>query len=177
MLEPEVNYYALTKHQFSQCGQNIALQSKGRLSFVNVLLQHMYGPGDDASKFTTHVLRSCMRNEAILKLTGGVQKRDFIYIDDVLSAYSTILNNYEKIKQVTEIEVGTGSAPTIREFVETVHRLTSSSTQLQFGALPYRNNEAMLCQADIDKIRTLGWKPKFDLVNGLRRTIDLELNK
>lgn len=176
-LAPEVSPYALSKHQFAQWGRMLVTQSGDQLRFANVLLQHMYGPGDDASKFTTHVLHACHRNDLALKLTAGEQTRDFIYIDDVVSAYDTLLKQSHQLDAVLDIEVGSGAAPTIRQFVETVHRLTASHTQLLFGALPYRANEAMHCVANIDCMTQLGWHPAFDLNAGLKRTIELEFKK
>lgn len=174
VLAPDVSPYALTKNQFSDWGRFMAARSGGRLQFINVLLQHMYGPHDDATKFTTHVLRACRRNDAALALTAGEQQRDFIYIDDVASAYSTLLAQAGTLGPATDVEVGTGSAPSVRAFVETVHRLTGSVTALQFGAVPYRANEAMHCQADIAFMRSLGWSPAYDLEAGLKRTIEME---
>lgn len=176
-LVPEVSPYALSKHQFAQWGRMLATQSIGKLRFVNVLLQHMYGPGDDASKFTTHVLHACHRNEPVLKLTAGEQARDFIYIDDVVSAYDTLVTQCKRLDAVLDIEVGSGVAPTIRQFVETAHHLTVSNTELLFGALPYRPNEAMHCLANIKRMTQLGWQPAYDLNAGLKKTIELEFNK
>ena len=176
VLSPGVSPYALTKDQFVQWGRAIATRDNA-LRFVNVKLQHMYGPGDDLSKFTTHVLHACNRNEPTLKLTAGEQARDFIYIDDVVTAYSTLLMHCNKLEPVSDIDVGSGTAPTIRYFVETVHSLTASRTKLLFGALPYRANEAMHCQADIFRMTGLGWAPKYDLEAGLKKTIELEFSK
>ena len=176
-LAPEVSPYALSKHQFAQWGRMLATESGGQVKFVNVLLQHMYGPGDDPSKFTTHVLHACHRNDPVLKLTAGEQTRDFIYIDDVVSAYDTLLTQSHQFDAVLDIEVGSGVAPTIRQFVETAHHLTASHTKLLFGALPYRANEAMHCVANIDRMTQLGWHPAFDLNAGLKKTIELEFNK
>lgn len=173
-LDQSVNPYAMSKHQLAQWGRLFATQTGSRLQWVNVVLQHMYGAGDDPSKFTTHVLQTCHRNDAVLPLTKGEQRRDFIYIDDVVSAYETLLDKAAALPDVVDIEVGTGQAPTIREFVETAHRLTQSKTELQFGAIPYRVNEAMHCQANIDQIRTLGWQPVHSLDTGLQKTIELE---
>lgn len=173
-LAPDVSAYALSKHQFAQWGRMLATQSGGQLRFINVLLQHMYGPGDDASKFTTHVLHACRRNDPVLNLTAGMQERDFIYINDVVSAYDTLLTQRNQLDAVQDIEVGSGVAPTIREFVETIHRLAASHTQLLFGALPYRANEAMHCVANVERMTQLGWHPAYDLHAGLQRTIELE---
>jgi nucleoside-diphosphate-sugar epimerase len=176
-LAPEVSAYALSKNQFAQWGRMLATQSGGQLRFVNVLLQHMYGPGDDASKFTTHVLHACQRNDLEIKLTAGEQARDFIYIDDVVTAYDTLLKQRQQLDTVQDIEVGSGHAPSIRQFVETAHRLTASRTELLFGALPYRTNEAMHCLANLGCMRQLGWAPAYDLNAGLKKTIELEFKK
>lgn len=176
-LAPDVSPYALSKNQFAQWGCMLSTQSGGQLRFVNVLLQHMYGPGDDASKFTTHILHACKRNDPVIKLTPGAQARDFIYIDDVVSAYDTLLKQRYQLDTAQDIEVGSGVAPSIRQFIETAHRLTASQTELLFGALPYRANEAMHCVANVARMAELGWEPTFDLHAGLKKTIELEFKQ
>jgi len=177
VLDANVSPYTLSKHQFAHWGKFFSARSNQQLRFVNVLLQHMYGPGDDLSKFSTHVLKTCLRNEPTLKLTAGEQKRDFIYVEDVVRAYSTLLERRDTLEQIADIDVGSGVAVTIREFVQTVHRLTASRTNLQFGALPYRTNEAMHCQADVAQMKELGWQPRFDLDAGLKRILLLEFDE
>lgn len=173
-LPPYVSPYALSKNQFSEWGRMTALDSSGHLRFVNAKLQHMYGPLDDESKFTTHVLHTCQRNESKLNLTHGLQVRDFIYLDDVISAYDILLHKNKEIESFCEIEIGSGASTSVRQFVETAHRLTESRTQLIFGAIPYRPNEVMHCKANIDRMVALGWRPKFNLETGIHKTIELE---
>ncbi len=173
-LAPEVSLYALSKRHFSQWGPLLAAQSSGNVRFVNVNFQHMYGPADDPTTFTTHVLHACHRNEPVLELTAGEQERDFIYIDDVVSAYSTLLIPCHFRDAIPEIDIGSGMAPTLRYCTETVHRLTTSRTDFQFGALPYRAHEVIHCVANVERMKQLGWHPPFDLEAGLRKTIALE---
>lgn len=173
VLAPDVSLYALSKTQFSQWGAALASQHTGLLQFIDVRLQQMYGAGDDSSKFTTHVIESCRRNQPRLALTPGEQRRDFIHIDDVVGAYDTILAGHDHLAGNDSVDVGSGTAVRMRDFVELVRRLTNSSTQLDFGSVPYRPTEAMLCVADISRLRRLGWTPRFDLESGLRQTIDL----
>ncbi len=177
VLGPEVNPYSLTKHQFSDLGRMMARQSFGKLRFLNVILQHIYGPGDEKAKFTTYVMQACHRNDSEIRLTAGEQRRDFIYIEDVVGAIMAIVNHCESLGLDMDIEVGTGAAPTVREFVESVHRMTKSTSKLLFGAVPYRKNEAMHCQADVSLISQLGWSPKHSLDSGLQKTIELEFTK
>lgn len=173
VLKPDVSAYALSKKQFVAWGKRIVETSKGQIQFINVLLQHMYGPGDDASKFTTHVLKACRDDCATLDLTAGEQQRDFIYIDDVVSAYSVMVDKHRDLASFEEIELGSGEAPTIRTLVENIHRLTQSTTQLNFGAVDYRPNEAMVCKADISRLRELGWTPAYGLSAGIQKTLAL----
>ena len=174
VLASDVSAYALSKNQFSDWGRRYAGLSEGKLRFINVRLQHMYGPGDDASKFTTYVLHACHRNDPALRLTAGEQMRDFVYIDDVVSAYATLLEQSDSLESIVDIDVGSGDAPAVRKFVEIVHALTKSNSELQFGAVAYRPNEAMFCKADIARMQALGWQPKFDLSTGIKKTIELE---
>ena len=171
-LAPDVSFYALSKRQFAQWGHSLALHAPERLQFINLHLQHMYGPGDSRSKFSTHVMHACHANQTVLELTAGDQTRDFIYLDDVLSAFEILLAQAQMLQTYDEIDLGSGRATTLRSFVETIHTLTRSTTELKFGALPYRRNEAMHCQADISRMRGLGWAPAFDLNRGLMKTIE-----
>lgn len=172
VLAPEVSLYALSKTQFSQWGLALALQQPAQLQFIDIRLQQMYGPGDDRSKFTTHVIEACRLGEERLALTPGEQRRDFIHIEDVVRAYDAILHRHGDLANSDAIELGSGTAVSMRHFVELAHRLTASTTHLDFGAVPYRPNEAMLCVADTSRIRALGWIPHFDLEAGLRHTLD-----
>ena len=171
-LAPDLNAYSLSKAQFAQWGALLARTGGPR--FLNVRLQHMYGPHDEAFKFGTHVLRACCSNQPTLALTAGEQRRDFIFIDDVVSAYEVLLRKHAELAETDEVDVGSGVAMTIRNFVETIHAITASTTELQFGALPYRPNEAMHCQADITRLLALGWTPRHDLRSGIQETLKRE---
>ncbi len=174
-LDSMVNLYALTKRHFSQFGHMFVTLSAVKMRFINVELQHMYGPGDAPTKFTTHVVQACLHNHKELNLTTGSQKRDFIYIDDVVSAYETILEKNNKLDSSVNIEVGSGDAISVRNFVKTVHQFAQSSTQLNFGVLPLRQGEPVHTQADISLMLSLGWTPKFDLETGIRTTLETEI--
>lgn len=173
VLDKYLNPYALAKAQFAEWGRYFSTRSK--LKFINLKLEHFFGPDDDASKFTTHVINSCLANVAELKLTLGEQKRDFIYISDVVSAYQLILDRWQSLpNQYAEFEVGSGRAITIREFVETAHKLSKSSTQLLFGAIPYRQGEVMLSQAHTEALKALGWKCQVDIEAGMKQVINFQ---
>ena len=151
-----LNNYSLSKKHFLEVGKNFA--DVGKINFINMKLEHIYGPQDDESKFVTYIIKSCLANIPELKLTKGEQKRDFIYIDDVVNAYTVLLHHaIDEKRKFQEFEIGTGQAITIKELVEKIHSLTHSSTNLNFGALPYRENEIMESKAGNGTLIEAGW--------------------
>ena len=172
VLDPGVSLYSLSKTQFSAWGAALAASAPQRLKFIDIRLQQMYGPGDDGSKFITHVIEACRQNVPRLALTMGEQLRDFIHIDDVVQAYDRILERQYEFTQSDAIDVGSGDAVTMRSFVEQVKQVTGADTILEFGAVAYRAKEAMHCVADTTRLRSLGWHPTIPLTIGLRRLID-----
>jgi CDP-paratose synthetase len=173
-LDGNTSPYAMSKELFTNFCRNFTATPESKIKFINVVLEHMYGPGDDVSKFSSHVIHQCYKNISKLDLTWGAQKRDFIYIDDVVAAYSVIIQNLSSFHFGENIGVGCGSAPSIKEFVEKVKLITNSSTELCFGVHPYRQHEPMHSVANISTLSALGWAPYHDLNSGLSRFIELE---
>ena len=173
ILDKYLNLYALSKNQLLQWGKFFSRHEKIR--FGNIRLEHFYGPNDDLSKFSAYVINSCLRNTPELRLTRGEQKRDFIYIDDVVSAYMVLLEKMNSLdSSFVEFDVGSGRSIPIREFVETVHRITASSSHLEFGALPYREGEVMHSEADITRLTALGWQCRYDVEAGLKKLLSMK---
>lgn len=176
VLDPQINAYALSKRHFADWGR-LATKPPCDLSFVNIRLEHVYGPGDHPSKFVTHLIRQCLANAEVIPLTEGNQRRDFIHVNDAVSGILKILcvgSSGKLASGWTELDLGNGQAVTIRELAETVHRLCGSHAGLRFGAVPYRPNEAMESIADTDFLKTLGWQCQMSLEEGLKDTIDFE---
>lgn len=170
ILPKYLNDYALSKAQFLEWGK--AFSAREKIRFVNIRLEHLYGPGDAESKFTTHIIESCLKNVPELDLTLGEQRRDFIYIDDAVAAILKIFeHSYLPNGRYLEYEVGSGNAVSIKDFVELVKKVTHSSTRTNFGALPYRKNEVMDCNINIEPLKTLGWKCRVDLATGIELTM------
>lgn len=163
--------YTLSKKQFLEWGMHVARRKM--LRFINLKVFHMYGPGDNMTKFTMYVVSSFLQNVKEVKFTEGTQKRDFIHIKDVVSAYSLLLEKRSLIQGYFQnFEVGSGKAIPVREFVETAHRLTSSNTIVKFGALPIREGEFVESKAKNDSLKTYGWIPEMDIANGIKTLIE-----
>ena len=162
--------YHLTKKQFAEWGALTAKQHG--LTFANMRLEHVYGPGDQPDKFIPFIIRQCMRDGARIALTSGEQKRDFVYVADVVEAYLLVLRQKDSLPaRYMDYQVGTGSATTVRELVEKIHSLTRSTAQLQFGALAQRPGELMCSQADTRALQALGWQGRVSMEEGLALTL------
>jgi len=165
-----VSLYSLTKNTFVKIANASALNGA---KFINIELEHFYGPGDDSTKFLSYVAQECNANRD-LDLTEGTQERDFIYIDDVLSAYETIIENIDALNNKESFPLGTGEAPTVKSVVETIHKACGSSSKLNFGAVPMRDKELRVSKANTLKLKALGWQPSLLIVAGLKKMLTEE---
>lgn len=144
------------------------------IEFVNLMLEHVYGPYDSPKKFTTSVFNSLVANSGELDLTEGLQKRDFIYVTDAAQAVICAISNIDSAlyEKVGTIEVGSGDAITIRLFVETAKRLSGANTKLCFGTKVMAYGELMESSADIRKLSAMGWSVAIGLEEGIKHCLE-----
>jgi nucleoside-diphosphate-sugar epimerase len=172
-LPPSLTPYARTKRTFADhaCG----VTRDGEIAVLNVRLESVYGPGDDAGKFNTQLLHAMLRDVPTFALTPGQQCRDFIYVEDAANAYVRLIDHAHRCgEQYLSAGVGRGVPVSIRTLAETVKRLAGAHTRLEFGALPYRDGELMSACADIALLHALGWTAARDLETGLGETVERE---
>lgn len=172
VLGMNISHYSLSKAQFKEW---LKVYSD-RLVCVNMALEHFYGPGDDESKFVTWIIRGLLNKSKSINLTSGDQKREFIYIDDVVDAFLRVIKTSITLKNgYIPYEIGAEKHVKIREFVLlTKSLIKNTSTKLNFGAIPYRKDEILEYKTDLSNIMKLNWRPKVSLITGLKRTIKFE---
>lgn len=160
--------YILTKKLFLDLGMKVATANNS--TFCNMRIEHMYGPQDGNQKFTTGMVRQMLDGVQEIKLTPGMQVRDFVHVDDVVEAYLCVIKAIQgnSIRGFNHFEVGSGELCTIKEFVTMVRKITGSESRLVFGGLSYRESEIMHSQANLDSLYSLGWQPKVKLTAGIR---------
>ena len=93
-----------------------------------------------------------------MNLTDGRQLRDFIFIDDVVSAYIKVISSDLRVSgnNYKEFQVGSGQAISVRDFVLTIHKVANSKTILNFGAVSRRSGDLKFYQADTSELEKLG---------------------
>lgn len=161
-LPEKFNLYSETKHDFVKK----ACSRYPSLMFTNLILEQFYGPHDGT--IISLIIKALKSGDSHINLTAGDQVRDFIYYEDVLDAiYIT-----SKKSSGGNFPVGSGEAITFRKMAELIKKMfANSQTKLCFGAIDYRENEIMNSLAQIDKLKGLGWSPRFNIEAGLRKTL------
>jgi len=172
ILNKAVNDYTLSKNQFREWLKRYAQ----KMVCVNIAMEHFYGPLDEPKNFVSSMVKQLLDGVNSIDLTIGEQKRDFIYIDDIISAFFLILAHSVSMEYgYYNFEIGTGNAVTIRELVELIKNISgNTNTQLNFGAIPYREHEVMETNANSTSLYALGWKPVTSLFDGLLKMIEIE---
>jgi nucleoside-diphosphate-sugar epimerase len=172
ILDKRVSHYSLSKKQFRDW---LDAYSKNMVC-VNMALEHFYGPYDDKTKFVSYAISQMLSGAERIDLTEGLQKRDFIYIDDVVEAFMAVIRNTASTPNgFYNFEIGSNHPTQIRELLGLIKKISANErTLLNFGALPYRENEIMESNVNTAAIRKLGWMPNVSLEDGLARTVELE---
>lgn len=167
VLDRFVSAYALTKNQFREW----LYFRRNEIYVVNMQLEHFYGPDAPHSNFIMDMINRLKQNEPQINLTAGEQLRNFVFIDDVVDAYKTILNNLPLPDAYSMFQVSTPELISIKELLENLKELTQSKSELNFGAVPYRENELMKSYTDNSALVRIGWQPKYDLKRGIQNVI------
>ena len=180
-----VNYFINT-HTFANNKYNLYSSTKSafigiaryfianyQVKVINMRLEYMYGEKDDYSKFVPFVIKSILDGKEI-RATKGEQRRDFIYVQDVVDAYLKVLDNLGNLNDnFIEFEIGTGKSGTLRDFVSKIEEEINKKANIKWGAIPYGKNEIFDSKADIEKAKNiLGWYPKYDISSSLKKTIN-----
>lgn len=176
ILDKNISSYTLSKNQFVDW---LKFFSKF-INCYNIKLEHFYGPKDNNNKFVINTISRFLKNEDKIEFTKGFQKRDFIYISDVVSAFEKVIlfalkKNQKNLNSfnLKTFEVGTGRKISIKKFIFLVAKLTGNTrTRLEFGKLPFRKNEIFDVKVNLKNIQELGWKSKIKLEYGLTKTIN-----
>jgi nucleoside-diphosphate-sugar epimerase len=170
-IKPNVNFHALSKFQFVEAAK---LLKKDQLKFINLKLYHVFGPHGNPDLFVPFIIKACLTNQPQIDLTAGEQKRDFIYIKDVVAAYKVLLQvNENQLESFTSFDLGLGKGLSIKEFVGLLATLSGSTSRISYGAIPTQISEQDYV-ADITRLLSLGWSPAYSIEQGILETLQLE---
>ena len=96
----------------------------------------------------------------------GSQTRSFQYISDLVEGIWRLMQS----RVAEPVNIGNPQEMTLLELAKKILRLSASSSEIVFEPLP--EDDPKVRQPDITRARTLlGWEPRIDVDEGLRRTL------
>lgn len=168
MREQPNSPYALVK----QLTVNTALMLHANYGFPSMVVRpgNLFGKYQNKSKFIPYII-SQLREGKPINVTLCEQKRDFISADDFAWCLGELLKNWKEcIGEI--VNVASGKSVSLKQIIETCKVVIGKDAKINYGALPYRENEVMDLKCSVDKLSRIIGKPiHFDINNRFREYI------
>ena len=170
-LEPSNDSYAIAKIAGIKMCQ--AYRKQYGFNAISLMPTNLYGPNDNYDLDSSHVLPAMIRkfHEAKDKVTlwgDGSAMREFLYVDDLAEAAFKCMVSYDS-EEI--INVGTGKDTTIKELATTIADVVGFKGEIVWDTS--KPNGTPRKVLNVDKIKSLGWEPKFGLREGIEKTYQL----
>jgi GDP-L-fucose synthase len=152
------------------------------VDYRSVMPTNLYGPGDNYHPENSHVIPALIRRfheakvgaVASVAIWGtGTPRREFLYVDDMAAASVHVMNLdktvYDQHTQpmLSHINVGYGEDVTIRELALAVGETVGYTGAITFDAT--KPDGTPRKWMDSQRLRDLGWQPRVELREGLKR--------
>jgi len=164
--------YAATKFSAEVLARIISENYK--LSFDALRFQNVYGEGQSLMNPYTGILSifsNMMRqNKPINIFEDGNESRDFIHVDDVVTAIMLSLNDVDSGYRV--MNIGSGKPTSVIEIANALKAHFESSSDLVITG-DYRLGDIRHCYADISHAKlAIGFESRISIKDGLSRFCD-----
>ena len=171
-LEPTNDAYAVAKIHGIKMLQ--AYNKQYGFKGVSLMPSNLYGPGDNFHPENGHVIpalmqkfNSAVKGESVVCWGDGTPMREFTYVDDLADACLFAMDHYENAEL---INVGSGQDVSIKDLANMVAGVVGYDGNIEWDTS--RPNGTPKRPLDYSKISSLGWKPKYSLVEGLQKTYE-----
>lgn len=169
-LEPTNDAYAVAKIAGIKMCQSFNAQYD--TNFISVMPTNLYGPNDNYSLTSSHVLPAMIRKFHDAKIAGniavtlwgtGQPKREFLHVDDLAGAVLFLMKKYD---QSEIINIGTGKDISIKELAALVQAVVDHKGKIIWDKSKPDGTPRKLL--NVDKLHQLGWKHSIELKEGIR---------
>lgn len=158
--------YALAKYNASSYLLNLFKNKKFPVTVLR--LYQAYGPKQNLNRLISIVIDKSLKNQNI-PCTLGRQKRDFLYIDDLINVIFKVINSKQSHGKI--FNIGSSEPIRIRDVIKKIIKIIKKGKP-QFGKIALRKEELQNMYPSINKAKKiLSWKPKVSLEQGLKLTI------
>ena len=139
--------------------------------FISAMPTNLYGPNDNFSLTSSHVLPALIRRFHDAKSEGqrevvvwgtGSPRREFLHVDDLADACVFVMKNYDDAEH---INVGAGEDQTIRELAGMVRSIVHPEAEIVFDSSKPDGTPRKLL--DVSRLHALGWRHKIRLREGI----------
>ena len=159
--------YGLAKLRATNLFKKAYKQKK--FPYIILRLYQVFGKHQKYDRLIPYIIKSALQDKKF-KSTEGNQVRDFIFIDDLINLFVKILNK-KNIKHGI-YNVGSEKPLKIKSIIHNIVKIIKKGKPL-FGAVKMRKDESLKLYPSISKVRkAFNWKPKTNIVKGLKATID-----
>lgn len=174
-LEPTNQSYALAKIAGIQMVNSYRQQFGYK--WISLMPTNLYGPNDNYDPETSHVIPGMISKFMRAKQEGsdkvvlwgtGTPRREFLHVDDLASAITHMLENYDGD---IPLNIGTGEDISIRELAELIGEIVSFEGDLEFDETKPDGVPGKLL--DVSKANSYGWASTFELRKGITITHNL----
>jgi nucleoside-diphosphate-sugar epimerase len=145
---------------------------KHNLDVRIVRIFNTYGPRmqKDDGRVVSNFINWALEGKDIRIDGDGSQTRSFCYVSDLVAGLEKAMFTENTTGEI--FNLGNPDEFTIKDLAEKIISLTGSDSQIVFSQ-NFRTDDPMRRKPDITKAKTvLGWEPKVDLSEGLRKTIE-----
>lgn len=136
------------------------------LNIAVVRLFSIYGPSGPKHSLISKIINQMITKKSI-ELGNISSKRDFVFINDVISAIHLIL---KKHNGYDEYNIGSGTSYSINHICEILNRISRKKIPVISNQKKFRKNDVPEIVSNSKKICSLGWTPKVSLNSGLKIT-------
>ena len=170
-LEPTNDAYAIAKIAGVRMCQ--AYYQQYGFKAISLMPTNLYGPNDNFDLETSHVLPAMIAkfdnamktNESVTVWGDGSAMREFLHVDDLAEACYICMQKYDEMEH---INVGTGEDVRIWELANIISDVVNFSKEILWDFT--KPNGTPRKVLNVDKIKSLGWKPKIGLHEGIEST-------
>jgi UDP-glucose 4-epimerase len=163
------SFYAVSKQAAGAFAE--AFARFGGLQLTALRYFGVYGPRQDYRRTIPPVMSAfilaLLKGQQPVIYGSGEKRRDFIYVDDVNDFHLQCLVDARTIGETYNL--GFGTPYSVNEIYARIAAQLGSDIRPRH--LPDLAGEAQTTHADISKARSIGWQPRVDLDEGLRRSI------
>lgn len=163
--------YAVTKYACEKYLQ-YANRCLG-LPFTALRQTNCYGRKNNDFFVTEQIISQMLKNPNTINLGYAEPYRNFLYIDDMVDAWDTVISNYNKCNDGKIFTMGPDCPIKIKDYADLIAGKVGWKGKINWHTKLERPGEIFWLNSNCNLIqKTLGWSPKMSLSNGLDQTIE-----